>query len=166
MVRSSSNEVRHAAVGGVLAGAVAGTVLTLMMVILTLARGTDPWYGVKGAAAPFLGQRAMEAGFDLFPVVLGFVTHLLISIAWAVPFALLVFGLGRALTVLAGAAWGIVVWVGMYHVVLPMVGLGSMVHDAPLSRAIGYHVFFGLAVGIAFLRWQREARALRAARSY
>jgi hypothetical protein len=38
-----------------------------------------------------------------------------------------------------------------------------MVHDAPVSRAVGYHVFFGLAVGIAFLRWQREARALRAA---
>ncbi|HVH40876.1 MAG TPA: hypothetical protein VM925_00990 [Labilithrix sp.] len=163
MVRSSSNEVRHAAVGGVFAGLIAGTTLTVMMIVMTLARGTDPWYGVKGAAAPIFGQRAMEAGYDLLPVVLGFAIHLAISVAWAVPFALLVFGLGRALTVVAGAAWGIVVWLGMYYVVLPLVGLGAMVHDAPVSRAVGYHVFFGLAVGIAFLRWQREARALRAA---
>jgi hypothetical protein len=38
-------------------------------------------------------------------------------------------------------------------------GLGAMVNDAPLSRAIGYHVFFGLAVAVGSLRLSRAAHA-------
>src|SRR5687768_16434750 len=113
MVRNGY-ELRRALAGGVIAGLIAGTVLTAMMTTMSLARNTDVWYGIKGASAPFLGERAMQPGFDALPVVLGLACHLLVSVAWAVPFALIVAGIGRASTIVAGALWGIVVWLGMF----------------------------------------------------
>jgi hypothetical protein len=152
----------RAALGGAASGLVAGLVLTLMMTAMSLAKGNDVWYGIKGTAAPFLGERAMEPGFEFLAVWLGLVLHLAISVAWAVPFAFLFYGLGRWSTLLAGAAWGIVVWLGMFYVVLPAVGLEQMQREAPIARAILYHVFFGLAVAVAFLGFQHaEASRFR-----
>jgi hypothetical protein len=145
----------RAALGGVASGIVAGLFLTLMMTAMSLARGNDVWYGIKGAAAPFLGARAMAPGFDLFAVWLGLMIHLAISVAWALPFAFLFYGLRRGATILAGAAWGIVVWLGMFYLILPAVGLEQMQREAPVVRAIVYHLFFGVAVAIAFLGFQR-----------
>jgi len=154
MVRNS-REMRQAIRGGAIAGLIAGAVLTLVMTVMSLTRHTDIWYGMKGAAAPFFGERAMQPGFDALPVGIGLVAHLIISVAWAVPFALIVAGIGRWSTIVAAAAWGIVVWIGMFYVVLPMVGLRQMSIEAPVGRAIAYHVFYGLAVGAAFAGYQR-----------
>ena len=162
MVRSSSPELRHAIEGGVVAGLAAGLLLTLMMTAMSLARGTDVWFGIKGAAAPFLGARAMTPGFDFGAVLLGLIVHLAISVAWTLPFSLLVHGLGKGATVLAGAVWGLVVWIGMFYVVLPLVGQGAMVRQSPVGRAIAYHVFFGVAAAVAFLPFQRRSAFFRA----
>jgi hypothetical protein len=37
---------------------------------MSAAGGKDLWYGIKGAAAPFFGDRVMRPGFDLPPVAL------------------------------------------------------------------------------------------------
>jgi len=150
-----SIEARRAAKGGVISGFLAGALLTVMMTVMSAANRSDVWYGMKGAAAPFLARRAMAPGFDLPAVLFGLGTHLAISIAWAVPFALLAYGLSRGATLAASVAWGIVVWLGMYWIVLPMAGLANMTIEAPIGRVVGYHVFFGLAVGAAFLLFQR-----------
>jgi hypothetical protein len=136
---------------GVFAGLAAGVLLTLFMTVMSSMRGNDIWYGIKGAAAPFLGARAMAPGFDPFAALLGFATHLAVSVAWAVPFALLFRGGGRAMTLAAGAAWGIPVWLGMYYVVLPLVGLASMQDDAPVLRAVAFHVIFGVFVSLGVM---------------
>jgi hypothetical protein len=154
MVKSST-EARRAIPGGVFSGLVAGVALTTMIVIMSAARGKDVWYGIKGTAAPLIGESAMLPGFDLAAVWLGLVSHLMISIGWAIGFALVAYGLRRSATIAAGAAWGVVVWLGMYYVVLPMVGLASMRNDAPASRAIMFHVFFGLAVAGGLLLYRR-----------
>jgi hypothetical protein len=142
--------------GALVAGLVSGGVLTTMMTLMSALRGKDVWFGMKGAAAPFLGERAMSPGFDALAVPMGLALHLFISIGWALGFAALFYGLSKKATVLAGAFWGVVVWLGMYYVVLPLVGLASMRAGAPMSRAVLYHVFFGVILALAFLPFQRR----------
>jgi len=160
MLRSEKDLSRTIS-GGIIAGLVAAAFLTLMMTVMSAARGTDIWFGMKGAAEPFLAERAMQPGFDFFAVWLGLMCHAAVSVAWAVPFALLAEQLSPLATIGAGAAWGLVVWIGMFYVVLPLFGLGSMRHDAPISRAILYHVFFGVAVALAYLGYQRSEHRVR-----
>ncbi len=157
----SENDLSRTISGGIIAGLAAAALLTLMMTVMSAVRGADIWFGMKGAAAPFLGERAMQPGFDFFAVWLGLLCHAAVSVAWAVPFVLLADHLSPLATVGAGAAWGLVVWIGMFYVLLPLFGLGDMRHDAPLSRAILYHVFFGVAVALAYLGYQRSEHRLR-----
>jgi hypothetical protein len=154
-----TNEERNEAIlNGVIAGLAAGLFLTLMMTVMSAAGGKDIWYGIKGASAPFLGERAMGPGFDLGPVLLGLSLHFVISIGWAIPLALLTYRLGGAATLAAGVAWGLVVWIGMYFVVLPIAGLGAMTHDAPTGRAIMFHEFYSLAAALSLVVLQHQER--------
>jgi hypothetical protein len=147
----------HALGGGALAGVAAGLVLSVIMLLMSIARGDDVWMGMKVPAAPFLGEAAMQPGFEAGPVLAGVASHFLVSIAWALPFALLVYGMSRAGTLWAGALWGVVVWIGMYYVVLPILGLGSLTEHAPAWLAILEHVLYGAVVAAAFLPFQRRA---------
>ncbi len=144
-------QARQAARAGALAGLCAGVFLTLLMTAMAIARSADVWYGIKGASAPFFGERAMAPGFDFWPVLIGLIAHLLISVGWGLLFGLLVDGLGRLATLAAGVAWGFVVWLGMYYVVLPIVGLSSMRADTSVGRAIAFHLLFSTALGVAYV---------------
>jgi hypothetical protein len=66
----SITEVRPSVRRGVFAGMAAGLFLTIVMTVMSAAGGKDLWYGIKGAAAPFFGDRVMRPGFDLPPVAL------------------------------------------------------------------------------------------------
>ena len=162
-------ETRESLQRGAAAGIAAGIFLTLLMTVMSAAGGQDIWYGIKGASAPFFGTRAMEPGFDLIPVVVGFVAHLVISAGWGALFAVLVQGWNRTATAITGVRWGFVVWIGMYYVVLPSVGLSSMQNDAPVGRAIAFHLIFSIAMTVAYLfypavfpRGPRLGRSVRA----
>lgn len=147
--------------GGIVAGVIGGAVIAVAMAAAALARREDLWVGMKAAAAPFLGERALRPGFDAGAVALGAACHFAISIAWGVLFAVLFHGLSRIATVVAGALWGLVVWFGMYDVVLPAVGLERMASEAPVGSAILLHVLFGLSVGLGFLPFQEPRPELR-----
>jgi hypothetical protein len=154
----------QAALGGVVAGIAGGLAITLVMLIAAAAGGRDIWMTFKFAAAPLLGDRAMLPGFDAGAVLLGTVCHLAVSIVWGVLFALLAYGLSRGATVIAGAVFGIVVWIGMFYVVMPIVGLGRGGESQPVAFAILEHVVFGVVTGIAFLPFQRYRPGLVAGR--
>jgi hypothetical protein len=156
MFPKSSTEWRRVLVTGAIAGAAAGFALTVLMTATALATGSDPWVVVKGASAPFLGSQAVEPGFDLWALWLGLATHVGISILWAIPFAILATGLDRGATLAASAAWGLVVWLGMFLVILPLAGLGEMARAAPIAREILTHVFFGFAIGGALVSLREE----------
>jgi len=163
-------DTRRALTRGAMAGIAAGVVLTLMMTLMSATGGKDIWYGMKGAAAPFFGDRAMQPGFDVLPVVIGLVSHFAISAGWGALFGVLVEGWNRSLIMIAGGLWGLVVWIGMYYVVLPIVGLSSMQNDAPVGRAIAFHLIFSVAMTAAYLLypmifrgrggWPRSAHAI------
>jgi hypothetical protein len=160
MAATNRAEVKAALKGGAAAGAIAGAVLTAFMIVMAIVKGMDPWQtALKGAAAPFIGDAAMRPGFELGPVLLGLVCHFAVSIGWGLLFGLLAYGLSKPMTMLAGALWGIVVWLGMFYVVLPLVGQGEMVRESPVITAVLYHVIFGIAVGAGFLPFQHRKHA-------
>ena len=58
----------------------------------------------------------------------------------------------------AARLWSLVVWIGMYFVVLPLAGLSHVAHEAPIGRAIVYHLVFTVPLSVAFLRFQPRRR--------
>jgi hypothetical protein len=156
MAAKASSQLARSLKGGVAAGFIAGLVLSGLLIISMLIQDMDPWMAIKGTSAPFLGERALQPGFDAFSVALGAVLHLAISMLWGLGFGILFYGLSRGGTLVAGAVWGIVVWLVMYYAVLPLAGLSEMVAETPVWRAVVAHVFFGLLLALAFLPFQRR----------
>jgi hypothetical protein len=148
------DDTRMTWVGGIVAGLVAGLVSSVLHAATALTTRTDVWAGVKGAAFPFVGERAMEPGFEPGLVVAGLVSHFFVSAVWGVLFAIAFKGLSRAGTVAAGFFWGVVVWVVMYYVVLPLVGADEITSNTPIWMALISHLAFGGAMGVAFLPFQ------------
>jgi len=155
MMNDDNYSSRRAIGGGVVAGLVAGTLMTALLVISAVAKGADFWEPLKGAAAPFLHERARQPGLDAGAVAAGLACHFAIAAVWGALFGVLAYGVTRGATVVAGALWGLVVWVGMYYVVLPLVGLAEVARSVPVAMAIVSHVAFGLVVGLVFVPFQR-----------
>lgn len=141
--------------GGIVAGIVAGLVLAAFLVGMNVVEGRDIWPALKGAGMPFLGERAAQPGFDMQAVLVGAGAHFGISIIWGLLFAMLFNGASRLGTVALGAVWGVVTWLVMYYLVLPLAGLSELPKMVPMSQAVLMHVGFGLVLGIAFLPFQR-----------
>lgn len=152
-------DVRRAIGGGITAGLVAGAVYWLFLMILAVSAGGTIWGVMKGAAAPFIGAAAASPDFALGPILLGALCHFAISASWGAAFGVLAYGLSRTTTVIAGVGWGLVVWLVMFYVVLPLAGLGAMVAQTPVVMAILGHLIFGLSLGLAFLPVQRRVRS-------
>ena len=104
---------------------------------------------------PFLGERATQPGFDMQAVLVGAASHFGISIIWGLLFAMLFNGASKLGTVALGAVWGIVVWLVMYYLVLPLAGLADLPKMVAMSEAVITHVAYGLILAIAFLPFQR-----------
>lgn len=157
---AARSDITHRMKGGVIAGIVGGITIAAFMTLINLAQQRDIWVGMKAAGAPFLHDRALQPGFDPAAIGVGIISHFAVSIVWGVLFAFLFYGLSRANTILTGAIWGIVVWLGMYYVLLPLLGLSGLAASAPTGMAIIEHVLFGLGVGIGFLPFQRPRTAI------
>lgn len=148
--------------GGAVAGLIGGGVMSVAMLVGALVQGHDIWIDMKTAATQFLHDRAMQPGFDPLAVGLGVIGHLAVSVAWGVVFAAVWYGMSRGVTIAAGVLWGIVVWLAMYDVALPLAGLAQIARETPTDLAIVGHVMFGVAVAVGFLPYQRpRAHAVR-----
>ena len=154
MAAKNSVEARQAVKGGAIAGAVGGALLTVFMVVMNVLKGWDPWVPMKTAAYPWLGELVRETGFEPVSVLLGLTTHLGVSVGWGILFGVLFYGLSKGATVGMSLLWGVVVWLAMFYVVLPVVGAGELVRNAPKGIAVLEHLAFGLAIGLAFLPFQ------------
>lgn len=154
MIRNP-NEGERCVVGGAIAGLAGGFAISVTMAAHALINGLDVWPSFKAAALPFLGPRVFEPGFDFFDVVAGASTHFLISMTWGVVFAVIAFGLSRVATLIAAAAWSLVVWFGMYWVALPLLGYADVARAVPVNIALFEHFVFGIAMGLVFLPFQR-----------
>lgn len=151
-------DLTRAIVGGMAAGIFAGLVLNALMAGMAVASGADVWSAFKGAGAPFLGDRASQPGFDPVALIAGAFGHYLVSIVWGVIFALLAYGFSRGATLVLGLLYGVVVWFGMFFVVLPLVGLGAMTEYGKNVISIASHVLFGFSLALGFLPFQLPRR--------
>lgn len=142
-VRANASVLTRAA-DGALAGLAGGMVFGALMAMM----------GMLPMVAMLVGSTS--------PVV-GAVVHLVISAGLGVLFALVLPALGFAMTLLAGAVYGVVWWVLGPLLIMPMVlGMSEMVFTidtAALASLVG-HVLFGVvtAAVLVVLR-RRRARA-------
>ena len=77
--------------------------------------------------------------------------HMAVSIAWGVVFALLCGGWSAGATLAAAVPFGIVVWIAMFHVVLPLLGAAWIVAGFSTARAMTEHVVYGVGVALGLL---------------
>lgn len=145
--------------GGVVAGLVSGAFMSVFLAVMNAIQGRDVLQGLKFPGVPLLGRRALEPGFDHVAIVVGVFDHLTVSMFWGVTFAVLFFGLSKGMTLLAGVFWGILVWIGMLYVALPLLGFPAG-GRGPVAMAIFEHVLFGVVLAAAFLPHQREIPTL------
>lgn len=155
MIPSNPRDNERVLLGALVAGILGGLALAVFMALINIASGHDLWLVMKGPAAPFIGARATVPGFDGWAIGLGLVCHFGVSIAWAIPFVLLVDGLTRSATVIGGIFWGVLVWVAMFYIVLPIIGLWRIARGAPVGIAILEHVTYGVFLGLGYLPFQR-----------
>lgn len=98
-------------IAGAMAGAFAGVVMAVFAGILATMGGHEFLYPVKIAAAPILGNTAMNYGMNLLPILLGFAVHETICIVLGMVYGH--FTKTNQLLPLMGAGfmWGTFSWV-------------------------------------------------------
>lgn len=145
--------------GGVVAGLIGGLWVELVLLAVAGMSHQSGWQMLKLPGAPLLHERALAPGFDAAAVIIGVVGHFAVASVWGGVFGLLAYGLTRSMTVVFGVLWGFVAWVGMYAVVLPLLGLAAITRANPIWMTIALHVVFGVVVALGFLPFQKERAA-------
>ena len=132
--------------GGILAGVAAGLVLVLLRVllgvglvglvwyfsqswngVLSRAARQELWVSLKLSAYPFVGERALEPGFDARVVWLAIVVVCGFSVSTGLLFALVARGRSAAVTIGLGIFFGVAIFVVDYLFINPsiaMIGVG------------------------------------------
>jgi len=125
-------------------GFLAGFVATAVLSVLMVAKGM---MGVM----PELDVAAMIAAMMGAPIVVGWIAHFLIgTVAWGGGFAILYDMIPGGSAVLKGIVFGIVAWLGMMIVIMPMAGAGFFGMNfgvmAPVMTLV-LHIIFGAVLG-------------------
>lgn len=144
--------------GGLIAGLLAGAVLSLVMIAMNVFTGQDVWTGMKLSGYPFLREAALQPGFEPVAVLVGLLCHVAVSAGWGMLFGMIAYRMSRPATIAFGVCWGIVVWLAMFYLVLPVVGAGELAHSVPMGFAVAEHVVFGVVLAFGFLPYQLEHR--------
>jgi hypothetical protein len=134
-------------VGVILGGLVAGILDILYAFIASGLRGGTPLQVLQSVASGLLGRSAFEGGISVG--IIGLVCHLVIAVGAAAIY----FAASRHLPMLrerpysAGAAFGILVYLFMNFVVLPLSAVPFRVTYSPLVLVKGF-VSHALLIGI------------------
>lgn len=142
------------------AGAAAGVLDILAAFVSAGSRGTAPMVVLKAVASGVLGRGAFRLGPEA--AALGLLLHLIIALGWAA----LYYVASRRLPLLVrrpalcGALYGVVVYLLMHYVVVPLSAAPPFA-GAPSLRstaiAIGIHVcFVGLPISLVIARHARR----------
>jgi uncharacterized membrane protein YagU involved in acid resistance len=149
--------------GGVLAGLAGGVAMAIVAALLAAWMGQDIWHEPKRIAAIVYGPAAFaQAGFELGPVLVGTLIHLLVSALLGALFGIVTrrwlhmtsdFGA----PVLAGLIYGMLIWLVAYFVVLPL--LNPALLDIYAPAFIIQHVVYGVVMGLCYMLLRPEPYA-------
>ena len=125
-------------------GFLAGFVATAVLSVLMVAKGM---MGVM----PELDVAAMIAAMMGAPIIVGWIAHFMIgTVAWGGGFAILYDMIPGGSATLKGVVFGIVAWLGMMIVIMPMAGAGFFGMNfgvmAPVMTLV-LHIIFGAVLG-------------------
>ena len=144
--------------GGALAGLAGGVAMAVVAALLSASMGLDIWHEVKRISAIVYGPAAFAgSGFELEPVLIGTLIHLLVSALLGAIFGIVTrrwlhltsdFGT----PVLAGLIYGLMVWLAAYFVVLPLLNPALLEVYAPAF--IIQHAVYGIVMGLVYM-WLR-----------
>jgi hypothetical protein len=128
---------------GFLAGFIGTVVLSAMMVIKGM-MGVMPELDVAAMIGMMMGA----------PIAVGWIIHFMIgTIAWGGGFALLYDVIPGGSAVAKGIVFGVVAWLGMMIMIMPMAGAGffgmNMGMMAPIMTLV-LHIIFGAVMGVVY----------------
>jgi len=141
--------------GGILAGVAAGLVLVLLRLMLglglvglvwyfsqswsgalTRAARRELWVSLKLSAYPFVGERALEPGFDARVVWLAVVVVCGFSVFLGLLFALVARGRSATVTIGLGILFGIAIFVVDYVLINPSPAMALLTVPSGLALAL------------------------------
>ncbi len=137
------------------AGAIASIAfLVLEMLLLPLVAGLSPWTALRMIAAIPLGQGVLPppATFDAVVFFVALLLHLALSLLYALLFVRLLWRLSSSSLLLAGAAFGIVLYLVNFHVFTLMFPWFAELRGLP---TLVVHTLFGLIVAWVYIAFSR-----------
>ena len=133
---------------------VAGTldILTACM-MYWLRTGKDPLFVLKVVASGALGKDAYVGGAGTN--FLGLLFHFIIALSWTVAYFIIYPKLPKGNWIVMGLIYGIVVWIGMNLVVLPLSQIGPQpfVLTAAIRGALVLMIMIGLPISFVSSRY-------------
>lgn len=135
----------------ILSGLIVGLLdITAACVNAYLQRGITPAGVLRYVASGFFGKEAFEGGMGM--AAMGLLFHFIIALSWTTLFFVLydkikVLQLNK---IYVGLGYGIVVWLGMNFIVLPLSNVPPLVYRlVPTLIMIGIHMFvIGLSISL------------------
>jgi hypothetical protein len=144
--------------GGAIAGVAGGVAMAVVAALLSASMGQDIWHEPKRIAVIVYGPAALAAsGFDLGPVLVGTLIHLLVSAVLGAIFGIvtrrwlhLTSDFGTPM--MAGLVYGLLIWLVAYFAVLPL--LNPALLEVYPPAFIIQHVAYGVVLGLVYM-WLR-----------
>ena len=142
------------ALGGALAGLGGGLAMTIVAALLTRALDQDLWLQPKVIAGLVLGSSATaQAGFVAAPVLVGLLIHLAVSVLLGILFAIGMRRIARlpsdyGVPEVAGLAYGLLIWLVAYFVLLPLLAPTLLGIYAP--ALLIQHIVYGTVAGLLY----------------
>jgi hypothetical protein len=156
--------LKHGAIGGI----VAGIVFPLFEMAMAAIQGQSPFGPLRMIGGIALGEQALDPSFSLLIAgAAGVAVHMMLSIMYGAVFgaaAAFVPAIVRSMPVaaLAGAVWGIVLWLVNFYVAAPIFGWAwfPQMTDA-LVQFVAHAGFFGVPLGL-YVAWALRRRTVPA----
>jgi len=138
--------------GGAIAGLIGGAAMTIVGAMLAASVDNDVWLGPRQIATMVYGQAALSDP-GIGPIVVGTLLHLLISALLGAVFGIvsrrwLHLPSDYGMPVWIGVAYGIMIWLVAYFVVLPLVNPTLLTTYAP--SFIIQNLVYGIVTGLVY----------------
>ena len=149
-VRDSGARRAHRRYGsGIVAGVIAGTAMSMAMMLLAVLRGESVWMLPNLIAAMWFGQSVATDALGL-PTVVGFLTHEATSALMGIVAVPFVARLSSGLTLLASLAYALASYPLVFSLVISWAN-PLMFQRASMIQMTWGHLLFGTVFGAAYV---------------